>query len=368
MDNDNETYPGAPVRPAPALFKRQCVRFGNLEGTCQKCADVCPALAVGFEPATGNGIPCELPVLDADACLGCNLCSAVCPTQALSYLHEPLTQLLTRVSRTARRYDTVYMTCSEAHAASYSGAMVEVPCLGSLPAEFWFACLAQPASVSVFLPVDLCDGCVLAPGEQLMMDAIGKAEQWTGHHLGLAVDKDDLDFSVLTEKDETVDRRAFFTSITDRMADDVRKAGVNGVDGILPDRSAQVAKVRAAREEAKRKRDAQFAEAHETGRFPMERNHQVLTAPRKTLVDSLTRFPALAENTRITTARVDGLVCDICKDCIAACPVQAISIRKMMVSVDALYCVGCGKCQDVCPLDAITLVETDAQGLLDREY
>jgi ferredoxin len=284
--------------------------------------------------------------------------------QALSYVDMPLNLLLQRVERTARHYDTVYLACREAQATDWSGAIIEVPCLGQLPAEFWFSCLADLEGIAVFLPVGLCDGCVCSEGEGCMMDAIGRAERWSGANLGLAVEKEDLDFCVIADGGEEVDRRAFFTSISNRMTDNVRKVGSRGFDGVIPARSEVARRIKEVHEAAVRERDAQFAEAHETGRFPASA-HRTMLFTRKMVVDALRAHPHLALTARILISQTDKGACSLCKACLEACPVQARRIKGMRMWADPCYCVGCGKCIDVCPMSAITLIETDASALLE---
>jgi len=359
----NETIPSAdsatPVPPTPVVMRALCVRAGNPTATCALCADVCPVDAVHIAAAgEGDGPAVRI---DTDTCLACNLCAGACPTQALTYVGEPLALIRQRIDRIARHYDTVYLTCRETEATAFSGAICEVPCLGQLPVEFWFSLLTDLDGIAVFLPLGLCDSCTCPGGEQRMMDAIAQAERWSGSTLGLVTEKEDLDFYVLHGDEDEVDRRAFLTSIGNRMSDSVRKVGVQG-PGALSDRSETARRIKAAHDEAVRRRDEQFAEAHETGRFPM--NHRMYTPTRKLLADALAAHPELAERVRITVSETDAQVCTTCKACIGACPVRARRIWHMRVHTDVAYCVGCGKCLDVCPMSAIHLVETDARSLL----
>ena len=58
-----------------------------------------------------------------------------------------------------------------------------------------------------------------------------------------------------------------------------------------------------------------------------------------------------------------------CRECIAACPFDAISIAKNEITFDAISCVGCGACTTVCPTEALLPCEPDDAALseaLDR--
>ena len=52
---------------------------------------------------------------------------------------------------------------------------------------------------------------------------------------------------------------------------------------------------------------------------------------------------------------IDAAKCDACKDCVEACPVEAIEIQDDHAMVDQDECTDCGACADVCPNDAITV-------------
>ncbi len=47
--------------------------------------------------------------------------------------------------------------------------------------------------------------------------------------------------------------------------------------------------------------------------------------------------------------------CTLCKDCIASCPVEAITFNGNWLVIDDGLCTGCGQCVDACPEGAIYL-------------
>ncbi len=56
-------------------------------------------------------------------------------------------------------------------------------------------------------------------------------------------------------------------------------------------------------------------------------------------------------------AVIAGEACIGCEQCIAVCPVEAISMNAGGVAVvDAARCIGCGKCEPICPASAIKMV------------
>lgn len=54
-------------------------------------------------------------------------------------------------------------------------------------------------------------------------------------------------------------------------------------------------------------------------------------------------------------AKVDLELCTGCGACVAACPVDALSIFDGKARIDADRCVGCGVCEGECPAKAISV-------------
>ena len=52
---------------------------------------------------------------------------------------------------------------------------------------------------------------------------------------------------------------------------------------------------------------------------------------------------------------IDRDKCTGCGECVASCPLEAISIKDDTAQVDPDTCGGCGACVDVCPVGAISL-------------
>lgn len=69
---------------------------------------------------------------------------------------------------------------------------VVVACVGDITAETWFSVLADYPNVSVYLPLGVCDKCRNTGGEDILGEAIAKAEEWAGTGMGLEVDPKSL--------------------------------------------------------------------------------------------------------------------------------------------------------------------------------
>jgi len=53
--------------------------------------------------------------------------------------------------------------------------------------------------------------------------------------------------------------------------------------------------------------------------------------------------------------RIDSTLCDLCGDCLDACPIGALTMGGRALYIDAKSCRYCGDCEDVCPRGAISL-------------
>jgi len=52
---------------------------------------------------------------------------------------------------------------------------------------------------------------------------------------------------------------------------------------------------------------------------------------------------------------IDRERCDLCGDCLSACPHGALRLAGDSLVLDEEHCAYCGDCEEICPRGAITL-------------
>ena len=288
--------------PRPTIDEHACSR--RLGSGCSVCVDACPQTALKID-ASGDRDD-HAPVVDPLMCVGCGLCEAQCPVEAISGV-APSPQLLVDAARGGRR---LRLRCE---AARTSGALLEnqpgtpgldVGCLASLHPETVAAIggvLAEGGAVEL-LHGD-CERCPLgaAPAvDELVSAARACLAGAALIHQGRVADEGAAAESA-QRPTARMSRRALF-----------RKAS--------PKRMAEDA--------------VQARSSSSSGR-----------TPRELLLESVTH-PALPRP-RIQPG------CTACRACVQVCPQDALSFCEsndvFELSVDPTACVGCDECVRVCP-------------------
>lgn len=305
-----------------------CLPLRSRHGQCRACAAACPAgvLQVGVEAVTL-----------ADGCIGCGLCTAVCPTQALS-----LPELERIDDAGAQPAPALRIECRKVPATKHRGNTLVVPCLGSVTAGHLLA--RQAAGQAVHL-VDRgwCRGCGVCGSERhpaqaahdaalLWLDAVGEAGRPQFVHEPLPVEQMPAAIPPAPEAGPRVDRRSFFRDALQRPAGRQRAATPMGGSG----RAAYPPATRHPSPERTRQLRAlsTLAESHER-ELPSE------------------LFAAL---------QVDASCCDR-RLCVALCPTASLTVVddgvRAQLQFDAERCIACGTCVRACPEAAMQL---DAHG------
>ena len=169
--------------------------------------DVCPVNAIEVE---------EDSIEILDSCRKCGLCAAACPTEAIISPRLAPKNLYDDIVSAATSHETAYVTCTRALKRMPRENEVVVACVGDITAETWFSVLADYPNVSVYLPLGVCDKCRNIGGEDILGEAIAKAEEWSGTGMGLEVDPKSLKCHKLREyeRKEYMEKIARTTGLT----------------------------------------------------------------------------------------------------------------------------------------------------------
>ncbi|MDO4595555.1 MAG: 4Fe-4S binding protein [Coriobacteriaceae bacterium] len=315
------------------------------EGTsCSACLDACPVDAISLED---GGID----VLDT--CRKCGLCAAVCPTEAFVSPRIQPKKLYDAIARAAAAHDTAYVTCTRALRRMPRENEVVLACVGDVTPEVWFSILADYPNVSVYLPLDVCEKCRNTTGEEIMGEAIAKAEEWSGQGLGLEVDPKAL---TCTKKRE-YERKEFMDSI-------MRSTGL-AVSRMNPATAALASVTQRLRAHTERITNLERTLNKACG-TTTEKRRRILMQKNQLLLSTLQAHPKLAKNVEVSQPQCDYTKCTMCGECVRQCPTNACDLvgAAGRFTLEPTYCVGCGLCAEVCEDHALTMVTTDAQELI----
>lgn len=340
----------------PAEFKERprpnvtpCTTFQSQDETmCTLCRDICPVKAIDLSEGT-----IEL----ADTCRKCNLCATVCPNEC--FMTNKLTprKIYESIVRAATAYEHAYVTCTRAIGRSPEGNEVVLPCVGAVPAEVWFAILADYPNVSVYLPLGICDRCRNTTGEETFANEIGKAEEMIGKGLGLEVDQKTLDYT----KNHAFERKEFMDSLA--------KQGMAAVSAATP----AVAVARSINNTIQQNTRRLNAITHslEGATAPTAtKKRRVLTQRRQIMMSALQKHPKLAVRLHPQRPTCDSDKCNMCGECSKVCPTHACELADTgVVTFEGAYCTECGACLKVCEAKALAFEPYNANELVipDKE-
>lgn len=296
-------------------------------------------------------------------------------------------------------------------AARRNNMYVSVPCLGMIGAELWFSLLNEAAvtpleTAAVYLPLGQCSQCPANAKdnvEEAFMDAISKAEGWTGGTVELIVEPAELPIrhshvlnALFGEREAAKDRREAFTGFFkelkatwDAAAADME---LNAVDEVAQKRirkdaykktclASRLSPTAAKKGASGASSDAAKPVAPATGyvvgaAFNVSANPvtQRVATSRYALIEALGRYPGHADDLTVPIAAIDEALCTGCGECVKACPVGALFQLEPTgspcgkVACDPVYCLGCEACVGACPSHACSMAEiTGGVFLLDGE-
>lgn len=346
-----ETTTGTSTKPwNPADYKERprvnvvpCLACKSDKSSCRACEAVCPVDAVVIEDGSVDVL---------DSCRKCGLCVAACPTEAFVSPKLQPKRLYDDIARAAASHETAYVTCTRALKRAPRDNEVVLACVGDVTPETWFSVIADYPNVSVYLPLDICEGCRNACGEEMLGDAIAEAETWAGYGMGLEVDAKSL---TCTKKRE-YERKEFMDNI-------VRQTGL-AVSKLNP-ATAAIASVADRLREHTGRISALEKTLNTACGTTTAKCRRILTQGRQLMLSTLQQHPELAKNIRIKQPECDFEACTLCGDCVAVCPTYACDIvNGSKLAIEPTYCIGCNLCVEVCEEHALRLVETDGSDLV----
>lgn len=333
----------ADYKEKPRANALSCLACRSTKSSCRACVKICPVNAIEIED---GGID----VLDS--CRKCGLCAPVCPTESTHGMKHRPKKFYDSVAAAAAAYETAYVTCTRALKRIPRENEVVLGCVGEVTAETWFSILMDFPNVSVYLPLDICENCRNAQGEELLGDAIATAEEWSGRPMGLEVDAKELSCT----KRREFERKEYM--------DKIMKTTGLAVSKLNPATAAVTTVSQRIKDHTKKLSALERTLATATG-TTSQRRRRVLTQGRQLLLSTLQAHPELAPNVQVSTPVCDFEKCTLCGDCIEACPLHACDITDSgRFAVESTYCVGCGLCAEVCETHALTMVEHDAAELV----
>lgn len=312
-------------------------------GVCTRCVDVCPVHAIRINDGA---------IDISDACIKCDLCLAACPSEALVTTSYTAKKLYDKIVAAAVSHEQCYITCVRAVNHLPEENEIVLPCVGLMTSELWFALLADAPNISVYLPAGLCEGCQHAEGEQLFVDSIAVAEEWSGRGVGYEEDEKSLVYG----KKREWERKEFVNSIA------------RSAQGLMGPAGRVVSSAQAVANRLKKHKeqiDAITRTLSNTRGNSVDKRKRLLLQRRSLVLAALQSAPEMAERVVFDRPVCDPGLCTLCGACVKACPTRCIDIEgDSRVAVEATYCTSCGVCQRVCEEGALEMVPFDMVDLV----
>lgn len=346
QDPDNvPTWNPGEYKERPRGNAQRCARIksGN-DAACSVCLDVCPVNAISF---TGGRIDIS------QDCRKCGLCMSMCPAEAFTdHQHLPK-RLYDTIAKVAEAHKKCYLTCTRALGRLPEANEVVLPCVGAVPAEALFAVIAAYPNVEVYLPFGICDRCRTTTGEEVYVDHIGQAEEWSGFSVGLEVEETNLNH----EQTRAYKRGQFVQNMA-RAGQNVLLAG----NPTLLGAKAVAARIK---RHTQKVNDMQKALEEAVGGKTSSNRRHMLTQSRKLMLSTIQDSPVLANVFDLEVPVCDSSLCSMCGECVRVCPVHACDLDQGgHFSVEPAYCLNCGACVRVCEDEALRMEPVDPAELV----
>lgn len=354
-----EDIPSQPPREKILPVRSYCTRSAG--STCERCVVACPHNAITLDDDHG-------PLIDETRCTRCGICMGIC--DAFASIRITLTDLHAKARRIAEAGDPLYFTCNDHIFPGFvpHSNVIVLPCLASVPPEFWTLILNEDVPASIYCDFSYCRDCDTAGplAEKLFTHTINTAEAWTGKTMGIAEEipeKDGLLKKYATPRE--IDRRGIFTSFATEVSDVAtgkhRKRTSNAV------------------QDFHEKRERMRAQGHIQSTTGISLESLIPTDPRqppkrlwprlKLLEEAAEQQPQRAFLIPHWWASTDTDRCNHHYLCVKSCPAGARSIDEKTgeVDVDVPLCIACGICISCCPEGACDYSEGSAEALIPKE-
>jgi Pyruvate/2-oxoacid:ferredoxin oxidoreductase delta subunit len=331
------------------VHTERCTLVRHRNSTCSACADACPTGCISVDNQGGINVVPEL-------CVGCGVCTTVCPTCALEPLRPNDAELANMGIKAKDQSDgKPTFACKKILAENKKydqGKVVPLTCLGRVE-EGLLVGLASVGATEIRLACGDCQNCDYQLGivtAKMIMDSTNHLlEDWNGCETRVKLFENKLpsDVVLMDDDSEAVDaisRRDFFTQIK---TSTTSLASEQALKAINPNAEEEEVEVNL------------LTKVGKEGNLPY-----FIPNRRERLLDSLERLgePTSDEiDTRLWgKISIDDKKCSSCRMCSVFCPTGAISKfdgkdGSIGVINRPADCVQCRLCEDICFKDALTL-------------
>lgn len=320
---------------------------------CNRCVVACPHQAITLNE---NG-----PCIDESRCTRCGICCGVC--DAFAWSRITLEDLAKRCENEARSEGFICFTCNEHifEGVAPRSNVIVLPCLASVPPEFWSYILAKGLSVELFLDPSYCETCSVAGANAsaLFEYAIDQAQAWTERSISSA--------PYIPERESLL---SLYANVDEGSRRDLLAVLANEGKDIATGKHRQrnAGTINSFHESQERFRAQGRIKAAEQNEHLPEVLRQKQKWPRQTLIVEAARsLPEKAPNLKRYTSTTDYDLCQKTRSCVNACPTGARQCNEEGYPVvDSTRCIACGICVSACPHNACSYRTLSAYEYCER--
>ena len=330
----------------------KCLKVRAVISSCQACMNVCPANSITIKQ---DSLELE------DTCIACGLCTAVCPTNALKWNDPPLVQLYNQLTRMVEQDQLVYLACKTSFPQNKNVSIVEVPCFGMLPMEFWISIGKYSSQLRILHDKNHCGTCTSSCGGDLFIKQLQEAEQILNSK-----------FQMVTEiheeeqiKEVDYNRRRFLSALFEE---------VKETNTIAIKEALEVNKTLSPFEKFDRYYQQQSEVeviANEVNEIKETVVHQMLsdavthTDKRELLLNAFKDSEKLQDEMTFLMPEIKES-CTRCGACSFLCPTDALYADGKEIILATNKCVSCQLCAEICFEKHISLVPKSGEIFNDK--